>query len=77
MQRLVYGCFLKNPSQVTGPLDPKSLSVMRGMEMAYVHFEPQRNCFYAWRALKLLEIEMFEDWEIDRCAFAAIVDWAG
>jgi hypothetical protein len=59
--RLVYGCFLENPSQVTGSLDPKSLSVLRGMEMAYVHFEPQRNCFYAWRSLKLLDIEILED----------------
>jgi hypothetical protein len=78
MQRLVYGCFLKNPSQVTGALDPKSLSVMKGMEMAYVHFEPQRrSCFYAWRSLKLLDIEMFgSDLEIDRCPFAAIIDLA-
>jgi hypothetical protein len=51
-RRLVYGCFLKNhPSQVTGALDPTSLSVMKGMEMAYVHFEPQRNFLYTWRSL--------------------------
>jgi hypothetical protein len=30
MQRLVYGCFLKNPSQVTGPLDPKSFHERHG-----------------------------------------------
>jgi hypothetical protein len=59
-QRLVYGCFLTNPSQVTGALDPKSLSVMKGMEMAYVHFAPQRNCFYVWRSLKLLDIEVLD-----------------
>jgi hypothetical protein len=76
-QRLVYGCFLTNPSQVTGALDPKSLSVMKGMEMAYVHFEPQRNRFYAWRSLKLLDIEILDPHlEIDRCAFAAIIDLA-
>jgi hypothetical protein len=51
---------------------------MKGMEMAYVHFEPQRrSCFYAWRSLKLLDIEMFgSDLEIDRCPFAAIIDLA-
>ena len=75
--RLVYGCFLKNPSQVTGALDPKSLSGMKGMEMAYVHFEPQRSCFYTWRSLKLLDIEILDQQlEIDRCAFAAIIDLA-
>ena len=77
MQRLVYGCFLKNPSQVTGALDPKSLRVMKGMEMAYVYFEPQRNCFYTWRSLKLLDIEIIDQHlEIDRCAFVAIIDLA-
>jgi hypothetical protein len=76
--RLVYGCFLKNPSQVTGALDPKSISVMKGMEMAYVHFEPQRNFFYRWRSLKLLDIEILDQHlEIDRCAFVAIIDLAG
>jgi hypothetical protein len=75
--RLVYGRFLKNPSQVTGALDPESLSVMKGMELVYVHFEPQRNNFYTWRSLKLLDIEILaQNLGIDRCAFAAIVDLA-
>jgi hypothetical protein len=76
--RLVYGCFLKNPSQVTGPLDPKSFSAMKGMEMAYVYFEAQRrSCFYASRSLKLLDIEILDqNLGIDRCPFAAIIDLA-
>ena len=50
---------------------------MKGMEMAYVHFEPQRSSFYTWRSLKLLDIEILDQHlEIDRCAFAAIIDLA-
>jgi hypothetical protein len=73
--RLVYGCFLKNPSQLTSAMNPKSLRVMKGMEMAYVHFAPQRNCLYVWRSLKLLDIEVLDQRsKIDRCAFAAITN---
>ena len=62
---------------VTGALCPKSLSVMKGMEMAYIHFEPQRNCFYAWRSPKLPDIEMVDqELEVDRCAFVAIINLA-
>ena len=67
---------LLNPSQVTGSLDPKSLSVMQGMEMAYVHFEPQPNgFFYSWRSLRVIDLEMLDDQpKSDHFAFAAIVD---
>ena len=74
--QLVYGGFLLNPSQVTGSLDPKSLSVMQGMEMAYVHFEPQRNCFYSWRSLRVIDLEILDDHKSDHFTFAAIVDVA-
>jgi hypothetical protein len=75
--QLVYGGFLLNPLQVTGSLDPKSLSVMQGMEMAYVHFEPQRNCFYSWRSLRVIDLEILDDQpKSDHFAFAAIVDVA-
>ena len=61
-QQLVYGGFLLNPSQVTESLDPKSLSVMQGMEMAYVHFEPQPNgFFYSWRSLRIIDLEILDD----------------
>jgi hypothetical protein len=73
--QLVYGGFLLNPSQVTGSLDPKSLSVMQGMEMAYVHCEPQRNCFYSWRSLRVIDLEILDD-QRDYFTFAAIVDVA-
>src|SRR5271167_734031 len=75
--QLVYGGFLLNPSQVTGSLDPKSLNVMQGMEMAYVHFEPQPNGFYSWRSLRVIDLEILDDQpNIDCFAFAAIVDVA-
>lgn len=76
--QLVYGSFLLNPSQVTGLLDPKSLNVMQGMEMAYVHFEPQPNgSFYSWRSLRVIDLEILDDHsKIDRFAFAAIIDVA-
>jgi hypothetical protein len=73
--QLVYGGFLLNPSQVTGSLDPKSLSVMQGMEMVYVHFEPQRNRFYSWRSLRVIDLEILDD-QHDHLTFAAIVDVA-
>jgi hypothetical protein len=75
-QQLVYGGFLLNPSQVTESLDPKSLSVMQGMEMAYVHFEPQPNgFFYSWRSLRIIDLEILDDQpKSDRFALAAIVD---
>jgi hypothetical protein len=75
--RLVYGCFLLNPSQVTGSVNPMSLGTMKDMELAYVQFEPQENRFYAWRSLRIIDIEM-----LDRrsrrapLAFAAIIDTA-
>jgi hypothetical protein len=73
----VYGGFLVNPSQVTGSLDPKSLSVMQGTEMAYVHFEAQRNCFYSWRSLRVIDLEILDDQlKSDHFAFGAIVDLA-
>ena len=75
--RLVYGCFIVNPSQVTGSLNPKSLHVMRGMEMAYIHFEPKENRFYAWRSLMIVDLEMLDGHtKSDRLAFAAVVDMA-
>ena len=77
-QQLVYGGFLLNPSQVTESLDPKSLSVMQGMEMAYVHFEPQPNgFFYSWRSLRIIDLEILDDQpKSDHFALAAIVDVA-
>jgi hypothetical protein len=71
--QLVYGGFLFNPSQVTGSLDSKSLSVMQGMEMAYVHFEPQPNgFFYSWRSLRVIDVEILDDQsKMDCFAFAA------
>jgi len=75
--QLVYGGFLLNPSQVTGSLDPKSLSVMQGMEMAYVHFEPQPNGFYSWLSLRVIDLEILDDHsKMDHFAFAAIIDVA-
>jgi hypothetical protein len=76
--QLVYGSFLLNPSQVTGSLDPKSLSVMQGMEMAYVHFKPQPNgFFYSWRSLRIIDLEILDDQpKSDHFALAAIVDVA-
>jgi hypothetical protein len=75
--QLVYGGFLINPSQITGSLDPTSLSVMQGMEMAYVHFEPQRNCFYSWRSLRVIDLEILDDQlKSDHFAFGALVDLA-
>jgi hypothetical protein len=76
--QLVYGSFLLNPSQVTGSLDPKSLGVMQGMEMAYVHFDPQPNgFFYSWRSLRIIDLEILDDQpKSDHFALAAIVDAA-
>jgi hypothetical protein len=76
--QLVYGSFLLNPSQVTGSLDPKSLGVMQGMEMAYVHFEPQPNgSCYSWRSLRVIDLEILDDQpKIDSFAFAGIIDVA-
>jgi hypothetical protein len=76
--QLVYGSFLLNPSQVTGSLDPKSLKCMQGMEMAYVHFEPQPNgSFYSWRSLRVIDLEILDDQpKIDCFAFAVIIDVA-
>ena len=76
--QLVYGSFLLNPSQVTESLDPKSLSVMQGMEMAYVHFEPRPSgFFYSWRSLRIIDLEILDDQpKSDHFALAAIVDVA-
>jgi hypothetical protein len=74
--QLVYGSFLLNPSQVTGSLDPKSLSVMQGMEMAYVHFD-RRDGFYSWCSLRVIDLEILDDQpKSDHFALAAIVDVA-
>jgi hypothetical protein len=71
--RLVYGCFIVNPSQVTGSLNPQSLHVMQGMEMAYIHFEPKESRFYAWRSLMIVDLEMLDGHtKSDRLAFAAV-----
>jgi len=63
-----------NPSQVYEPLNPKSLNAMKDMEMAYFRFEPQENCFYAWRWLRVIDIEILDRHSnLDPLAFAAIV----
>jgi hypothetical protein len=75
--RLVYGCFLLNPAQVTGSLNPKSLSAMKGMEMVYIQSEWE-NGFYHWHSLKVIDIEILEHrLKTDPLAFAAIVDLVG
>jgi hypothetical protein len=75
--RLVYGCFLLNPSQVSGSPDAKSLNAMKDMEMAYIHFEPQENRYYAWRSLRVIDIEMLDRRSrLNPLAFAAIIDMA-
>jgi hypothetical protein len=74
--QLVYGGFLLNPSQVTEALDTKSLHVMQGMEMAYVHFD-RRDGFYSWCSLRVIDLEILDDQpKSDHFALAAIVDVA-
>ena len=45
--------------------------------MAYVQFEPQREGFYFWRSLRVIDLEILDDQpKSDHFALAAIVDVA-